>query len=434
MQFSRIPFFIVVLASFLPLAAAGLDSKSLTFAPEILSFLAFLLLMMKNPIGTLWVSKGLLAILVYFSFHSFYAVLSGKGVGSFGILSLVFSTFIFLALLRQGNERGKVEQIYKQITIIYVIHIFGIVFELLFRLSWGTDVLDSYFGIAAVTAEIAKYKLYNSATLLRYLGFDMTGLNSLLLGSQVASQLILFAVFVFAPFYKDLAQSKKLSRVSFWFVLSALMFPFVATMTANLILVVFFIVFLFFLPNSRFRSFKFQISLFLIIVIFFEKIVSLILFRIRNSADLTEYLTTFLDPLLTIRNLSTLDILLGYGRNFKETGVEHGDFGLGMLTLQSGLLTLLVSLYALIFITFRGFFLIHKRHLIGGGSGKWSTLLSINIICTIGWFVSLVHYTPAVELGGRHLFAFHISICLYIISVQTKVYQINRIDFQSFSR
>ena len=30
------------------------------------------------------------------------------------------------------------------------------------------------------------------------------------------------------------------------------------------------------------------------------------------------------------------------------------------------------------------------------------------------WFISLVHYTNAVETGGRELFALHIALAMYL--------------------
>ena len=42
----------------------------------------------------------------------------------------------------------------------------------------------------------------------------------------------------------------------------------------------------------------------------------------------------------------------------------------------------------------------------------WVWLATVNSLIALGWGLSLIHYTPAVELGGRELFAFHLAICL----------------------
>ena len=45
----------------------------------------------------------------------------------------------------------------------------------------------------------------------------------------------------------------------------------------------------------------------------------------------------------------------------------------------------------------------------------WVWLATVNSLIALGWGLSLIHYTPAVELGGRELFAFHLSICLLAV-------------------
>ena len=50
---------------------------------------------------------------------------------------------------------------------------------------------------------------------------------------------------------------------------------------------------------------------------------------------------------------------------------------------------------------------------------KWKQLGAINLLSAIGWFTSLIHYTQAVELGGRHIFAFHLA-CVLVCIVKIK--------------
>ena len=47
---------------------------------------------------------------------------------------------------------------------------------------------------------------------------------------------------------------------------------------------------------------------------------------------------------------------------------------------------------------------------------KWVWLGTINTLIALGWLFSLIHYTPAIELGGRELFAFHLAISLHAIN------------------
>ena len=96
-------------------------------------------------------------------------------------------------------------------------------------------------------------------------------------------------------------------------------------------------------------------------------------------------------------------------------GVSSADFGFGMLLNQAGII--LVGLF--VFFVIRNFLQVHR--IIGKliklrvKYTKWVWLGTINALIAIGWLVSLSHYTPAIELGGRELFAFHLAITLYAI-------------------
>ena len=95
----------------------------------------------------------------------------------------------------------------------------------------GTSLI--FENIAGGATEVAKYKTYNTGGGLNYLG--LYGANSLLLGSQSASQFVAFSVIIFFPYYKKV---QKIKYQKYWFLLSCLLYPMVATMTANLIIII----------------------------------------------------------------------------------------------------------------------------------------------------------------------------------------------------
>ena len=77
------------------------------------------------------------------------------------------------------STRFRIEEytLIRQIHIIYAIHVIFIICELGFRLAGGTEIIVSLVGN---TTEVMKYKMYNKAIFLRYIGFtDMTGLGGL---------------------------------------------------------------------------------------------------------------------------------------------------------------------------------------------------------------------------------------------------------------
>jgi len=48
----------------------------------------------------------------------------------------------------------------------------------------------------------------------------------------------------------------------------------------------------------------------------------------------------------------------------------------------------------------------------GYAMSPWAVVAGVNAVCAIGWAISLYHYMPAIELGGRHLVALHLAACL----------------------
>ena len=57
---------------------------------------------------------------------------------------------------------------------------------------------------------------------------------------------------------------------------------------------------------------------------------------------------------------------------------------------------------------------------------KWTTFASMNAISALIWFLSLIHYVPAIQVGGRELFALHIAELLI------SIYNIMKLKNQKF--
>ena len=106
------------------------------------------------------------------------------------------------------------------------------------------------------------------------------------------------------------------------------------------------------------------------------------------------------------------------GLEFVDTG---GDFGLGILLLNIGLVPtsfLLICFFILFRKTVVKLKLLNK---LGLKQEPWSLLAAINILCATSWLISLVHYTQAFELGGRQIFSFHLAVALLAIDRMEKI-------------
>ena len=54
-------------------------------------------------------------------------------------------------------------------------------------------------------------------------------------------------------------------------------------------------------------------------------------------------------------------------------------------------------------------------------SSRWMSAGAFgNIALGLGWAASLLHYTPAIEIGGRELFAFHLALALALLTNRNK--------------
>lgn len=417
--YKNIPFYIVFLASVLPWAAAAVDSKLLTYIPDVLAAFAYVLFIAQYPGRGFKIHPYFAVVLLLVGCHVIFGVLSGRGIGSAGLVSLFALTFVFSKLLDQGNTAQSARDIVRQIGQIYIIHVVFILAELLFRLAGHTDVLVAIAGHATV---VTKYKMYNSATLLSYLGVeDISGMNSLLLGSQSASQLVLLAAFCFAPLYRGGVLIRNGLSHWIWFILAVLLFPFVASMTAMAILAILVFFLIYVLPNSILNRGIIWLVTPLLLIAFGGVLFPIFAFRMTQAAHVDIYMNAFMDAPIKFLDLPLLDQIMGFGRHIQESPIAAADFGLGMITYQAGLFLVGLGLICLLMMIYAICIAIRRCNRTGFLKSPWAVIAGINIVCAIGWTVSLIHYTPAIELGGRHLFAMHLAVCLVALKRMAEI-------------
>jgi hypothetical protein len=133
---------------------------------------------------------------------------------------LIF-TLVFFTLFSTGAGSSLIS-IIRGISSLYKFFLTGMLIEAVIILLGWQPQLVSIFSAANGPG----YKDYNSADVLRYLGFfkDAGGLNSVLLGSQIAGMLSLFATIWFAGIWKLKVGGRAIGRSGFWFKLSILVF------------------------------------------------------------------------------------------------------------------------------------------------------------------------------------------------------------------
>ena len=417
----KVPFNITLFASILPWLAAYLDKKWVTYIPILIALLFYLFFeTVKKNSRFLSFNNTFKNLFIFTSISVVYQTVSGLGLGSGGLLILIILFFIFYKFLDNSNFKKLDLVLIDQIKILYMVHVLFIFGELIFRILGGTDIIVSLVGN---TTEVMKYKMYNKAAFLRFIGFsDMTGLGGLLLGSQGAGQVALFAVFLFAPFYKLNPLYNNSKSHYMIFVLSIFTFLSSITMTASILFLMMFLAMLFIIPTSKINSKKYRLGTIFFSIIFLSQLSRLLFFNIKNAYDLFVYYNSFMNSLRYYLNLNILGKLFGLGKNTNKImtsnielpqGVTPADFGVGMLLNAVGLV--LFGFFSLFVV--RLFFHICRKVkdiiIVEEDYINWVWLSVINIFLALGWLLSLIHYTPAVELGGRELFAFHLSSSVF---------------------
>lgn len=417
MPWYNLPFVIVLIATTLPWVAAFFDQKWITYLPLFLSLFFYYIYEGKKKSSEIQISYGFVLTIFIISISVFWQLSNGIGIGSGGTIIILVLSYIYYRLFLFSKNCISPTKLMKQLHIIYAVQIIFIFCELFFRLFGGTDII---VGLVGAANEVAIYKMYNKAVFLRFIGFEnMTGLGGLLLGSQSASQVSLFAVFLFAPFYNHNI-FYKYNRIPFlWFYLSIIAFLLCITMTASILSSIMVFLLFFYLPNSKYKKFKYKLSIIFASIIFFIPISRLIFFNINNQSDYLTYFNSFYASIVYYQDLSLIEKLFGGGRfigqSMGEANITNGsiaDFGIGMLLNQAGIFLIGFAFIILFKIFFQVqniiYFLVRYITYLS----PWIWLGTVNSLIALGWGLSLIHYTPAVELGGRELFAFHLSISL----------------------
>ncbi len=136
--------------------------------------------------------------------------------------------------------------------------------------------------------------------------------------------------------------------------------------------------------------------------------------------DYLGYFTSFYASIDNFIKLDLITKIFGLGKSagslmtstLRPYSGSPADFGYGMLFNQSGILLIGFASFLLVNIFIKTQHSIRKIIKLNIRQDSWMWLASVNSLIALGWGLSLIHYTPALELGGRELFAFHLAVCL----------------------
>lgn len=405
---------IVLLSIFLTPAGAFFGLKVIEFLPFLILFIYFFSLLVKRNI-VLSLNNNFYLAIILLLFYILFQLLLYRDVASLGSVSVFILSIIFYKLLDYKKLDLKV--LVKKVSYIYVIIILFIIIELFFIINGYQEIFKDL-----LSSNIVKgYKDYNSAHVLKNF-FDIQGVggaNSILLGSQSASMITFFSILWFSNiFIGDKFKGTNI-KCSLFFLISLLLYPLVATMTVNVTGAILFLLLIFFFVNSKLNRFKYKLIIFTLLLFFSNLLSNIILYRIYTPSDAEEYSVIFTVLPEEILNSNYFEIFFGHGKySISEvTGTGFGvlgDFGLMHIAYEAGFFFFTFAFTVLSIITINVLMLISfcKKNYPDYLTNPWFSFMSVNLIIALGWFISLSHYTTAVETGGRFIFALHIALTL----------------------
>ena len=242
LQINRLPFSLIFVSSFLPLVGAFFGIPIYHVPAGLLLITgAIAYSITRNPmyLGRIWLySLGLLFTILVAQ------ILSGRGFVTlaFGGYVVIFG-FLFFTFFASGRGITFIT-IIRGISFLNMFFILGLIVEFAIVITGGqvflTDTLNAY--------PSGGYKNYNPADVPRLIGLFQSqgGLNSVLLGSQIAPMLSLFAAIWFGGVSR-LRKGARIYGLKFWFVLSVLMLIVTINGTVLLLMVVTLTIYLIFL-------------------------------------------------------------------------------------------------------------------------------------------------------------------------------------------
>jgi hypothetical protein len=408
----RLPFWLTIFSSLLPIFANLLiiNNQIITY---ITSIVAFSFAINRKSI---YINKEFILLISLVVFYLIFVLFLNKGIGSGGTLIVIGLTLTFFQIFNPGllGNDYKINAFLKLISFIYKFHIVCLYLELIIVLLGYQYILVELF---SRKLSFIGYKDYNHAHFLRYLGFDnVTGLGGLLMGSQSAGMVSVSALVLFVT------MNSSLKNWRLWALLSFASFLFNSNMTSALMLLsaVFLLIYIF---KSSYNKRLFKI----VFLAGVPLLAPLVFYKIDNPSELDTYLRAFLPPVhLFVKNFVSgnfLDLLFGYGVNghiMLQGDADYGtDFGLLALVNQAGIFLFLICFITVYRMNRSAFIITNKKFKsIYSDLNPYRKLVFhfyiLNIILVDIWLLSLIHYTTAVETGGREFFAIHLSLAILL--------------------
>jgi hypothetical protein len=434
-----LPFILVLLASLLPVTGAYIN-RSLYDVPALLTALTYAVTLFLLPVRQIRMPdhEGVILALSVLAVLLTIQVLSGRGfvVLAAGGYVLIFA--VAMVVLFASGPGISLQSVVRGTSFLYQFFLLGLVLETIIIAMGGQPRLAAIL----LSSNSPNYKISNSADFLRAIGLmqQAGGLNSILLGSQIAGMLSLFSSLWFMGIRALRSSGLAVGHTGFWIALSLLFF----LMTINGLNCILFAaacaIYVFLSGKLRVeRRFLFAGLILAGAAILYLLISNDLLFQrifngdpvhlqpndiklyenygllgdVEDMTTMQYYMHEFSSPLVRWLHQNWANELLGVGAQYFLEAREYvaGDFGFAIGVLSAGLL------WGLIFVaTLFGTCLPALRQVARGPQERraWSMVASCNALISLLWLVSTLHYSQAfTNPGGMMFFALSFALTLY---------------------
>lgn len=397
----------LIASSFMPLVAAYSNSKPLSLLAASLFLITSALILFSQKLSLFSrLSPIPLFLFILICLQCVFTLSHKAGIGSGAILLCAFYIPIYYKLLSNIHTTVLLRIIQRLISLYLSLNLFFLFLEFLWQILFGPSLFADLFSQTTISVP---YKLYNSAPVIHSLGLThVVGLNSLLLGSQSANWLSFLSLLWFTPIFDSDCHSYKSKYLS---LLSFIMFCLTITGTVLLCAVLLLLCYPR-LPFTRLPK-KLVSPLTFASVPLLIALLPFIFYRIQTDSDVAEYLLTIHSIIDAVSRLSLSQFLFGAGAI--DLDLISADLGIFVISIRIGFfLSSLLILY-LIFLMVRSFaYLLSSNTLHKQANSLNTTLLDINILIALS-VASLIHYTPALELGGREFLSLLIASLILLL-------------------
>jgi len=390
------------------------------------------------------VNKSILFFYSLFIVLIFIDQILGRGLRNFSYGHTLVYVFIFFQIFLLNNEKITPNLLFHQTDRLFKIIILFLFIEAVIIISGNQEFLLNIFPRTGRTSLVEGFRNFNNR-FSEYFKLGYMGLNSLISGNQIASNLLLISMVWFAPIYKF---RPKHNANIIWFFLSLTLFIFSPNMTTA-ILFIFTILFLIFIINvSNLRKIKYLIPiilLFTIIGIWSIKFIFLPFFSLKvfphthplhgltvPNIDWYWYVAV-IHPINEYFSMPILDILFGsqslnYGfRVADEIGLLRitSIIGIPLITMVTVAIaiTLLKSISLIKFLDSKKNNL--EQHL--SQYQLYTFLAQVNILIVIIWLLTTIHYLVIFRLGVVTLIAFNFSVSLFSVYSARRIIKLSDI-------